>query len=125
MEIHFDYGDLGDIIKLLADQPLTRQAYLPVWFPEDTGALHGGRLPCTLGYQFIMRDGRFHIIYPIRSCDFVRHFRDDIYMTVRLLQWVKERAAELNSVWDEVRLGTYTMHITSLHCFVQDLPRFK
>ena len=38
--IRYAYGDLWDVINLLADQPLTRQAYLPVFFPEDTGAVH-------------------------------------------------------------------------------------
>lgn len=121
----FPLGDLSDVVRLLADQPLTRQAYLPVWFPEDTGAVHGGRLPCSLGYHFIMRDGQFHIVYYIRSCDYLRHFRDDIYLTVRLMQWVKKKAAGLNEAWSDVALGTFTMHITSLHCFVADLPRIK
>src|SRR5687768_4814002 len=47
--IRYRYGDLKDVIKLLSMQPHTRQAYLPVWFPEDTGAVSGQRVPCTLG----------------------------------------------------------------------------
>ena len=31
----------GDVIDLLEREPFTRQAYLPIWFPEDTGAFHG------------------------------------------------------------------------------------
>src|SRR3546814_17811567 len=75
--------------------PYTRQAYLPVWFPEDTGSASGQRVPCTLGYQFLIREtpaGKvLHIIYNMRSCDFMRHLADDIYMTIRLAQWMPDQ----------------------------------
>lgn len=120
--IRFAYGDLTDVVRLLKEQPLTRQAYLPVWFPEDTGAVHGGRLPCTLGYHFIIRSGFLHIIYYLRSCDFIRHFRDDIYLTVRLLLWMMEQLSEEQPL---LKPGTYTMHVTSMHMFKADfVPTF-
>ena len=119
--IRYGYGDLGNMVDLLEREPQTRQAFLPVWFPEDTGVIHGGRVPCTLGYHFIMRNGYFHIVYYIRSCDFLRHFRDDIYLTVRLLLWVLgELRLRAPSVWNYVVPGFYTMHITSLHLFKND-----
>lgn len=121
----YNYGDLNDVVNQLVKDPLTRQAYLPVWFPEDTGALHGGRLPCSLGYHFILRDAKLHIIYYLRSCDYVRHFRDDIYLTLRLLMWVIEECRKLDKDWDEVVPGSYTMHITSFHLFKADwVPLF-
>lgn len=115
-----DYGDLSDVIDLLYEQPLTRQAYMPIWHPDDTGVRHGGRVPCTLGYHFIVRQSKLHIIYPIRSCDFVRHFRDDVYLTVRLVLWVLGKLRERDAKWLEVMPGQFTMHITSLHCFRND-----
>jgi hypothetical protein len=84
--IRYPYGDYGDVVDLLAREPHTRQAYLPIFFPEDTGAVHGGRIPCSLGYHFLLRQGSLHLWYEIRSCDAVRHFRDDIYLAVRLAQ---------------------------------------
>lgn len=118
--IHYKYGDLGDVVQLLAHDPLTRQAYLPVWFPEDTG---GGdkRAPCTLGYHFIMRNGYLDVTYYIRSCDFVRHFRDDVFLTHALVSWVWSHCRALNpDVWNNVELGRFVMHITSLHVFAND-----
>lgn len=114
------YGDLDDIINHLAEHPHTRQAYMPIFFPEDTGVSHGGRVPCSLGYHFILRDNRFHCIYYLRSCDFYRHFRDDIYLTVRLQMWILGKLWLLSNQWEEVEMGEFTMHITSLHCFVND-----
>jgi len=63
--IRWEYGDLNDIVSLLVKEPLTRQAWIPLFFPEDTGIGDGGRKPCTLGYQFIVRNDRLHIWYPL------------------------------------------------------------
>lgn len=87
--IRFEYGDLDDVIDLLGRDPETRQAYLPIFFPEDTGANGGkGRVPCTLGYHFMIRSGYLHVGYIMRSCDAFRHFRDDLYMATLLAQHV-------------------------------------
>lgn len=116
-----EYGDLGGLVRDLANEPDTRQAYLPVWFPEDTGDAHKGRKPCTLGYHFIMRKNRLDVTYYLRSCDLANHFRDDVYLTVRLLLWVLDECRKLNpGVWNSVQPGKFTMHITSLHMFVND-----
>jgi hypothetical protein len=119
--IKYRYGDLDDLVEQLNREPLTRQAYLPIWFPEDTGIANPDRKPCTLGYFFLMRNGKLDVTYYIRSCDFVRHFRDDIYLTVRLQIWILERLRALNPViWNDVEPGLFRMDIGSLHCFRND-----
>lgn len=109
--IRYSVGDLDDVVSLLREQPETRQAFVPIWFPEDTGVAHRGRVPCTIGYLFMQRFGWLHCTYYIRSCDYFRHFRDDIYLACRLTDWVNE---SLGSIY---KLGTLTMHIGSLHCW--------
>jgi thymidylate synthase len=122
--IRYEYGDLLDLIGLLSREPYTRQAFLPVWFPEDTGSTHGGRVPCTLGYHFIRRGNHFHMVYYIRSCDFFRHFRDDIYLGVRLLYWILNNLEIKDQKgWRDVKPGIFTMHITSLHIFNNEYPK--
>jgi Thymidylate synthase len=113
------YGDLDDLVLQLRKSTLTRQAYLPVWFPEDTGAVQGQRVPCTLGYHFMVRHGQLNCTYLIRSCDFMRHFPDDVYMACRLTQWVAERI--------EQPVGSLAMWIGSFHIFEGDIPiiRYK
>lgn len=116
--IRFRYGDLGDVVDLLEREPYTRQAFLPIWFPEDTGTVHGERVPCTIGYQFMRRGDHFHMVYYIRSCDYIRHFRDDVYMACRKLMWILDILKERNpDSWRNVTPGYFAMHITSLHCF--------
>lgn len=121
--IRYNYGDLDDVINLLRNEPNTRQAFLPVWFPEDTGAVHGGRVPCTIGYHFIHRRGYLHITYYIRACDYLRHFRDDIYLACKLLYYILNqlRVNVSSSIdWDNVKAGIFTMQIVSLHVFYHE-----
>lgn len=115
--IRYEYGDLNNLISILKKDPNTRQAFLPIWFPEDLHAAdkEGVRVPCSLGYQIVIREGYLHIIYFIRSCDYFRHFRDDIYLAYRLAAWVRAKVSP-----DNISLGTFTMHITSLHCFLPE-----
>lgn len=116
--IRYHYGDLEDVIKLLCNEPYTRQAFLPIWFPEDTGAIKGQRVPCTIGYHFIMRNEYLHIIYYIRSCDYLRHFRNDIYMACRLLYYVLE---QMNGALGlDIKAGLLSMQIVNLHIFAQE-----
>ena len=116
--LRYYLGDLGDLVGLLRKDLHTRQAFLPVFFPEDTGATHGQRIPCTLGYHFMVRQGKMHIVYYIRSCDFLRHFKDDVYMAMRLAQWVRDQI-EIEKL--EIAMGDLTMHVASMHVFRGDL----
>ncbi len=117
------YGDLDDLVVLLQERPWTRQAYLPIWFPEDLDAAGGGeRVPCTLGYHFQRRPhpdiDSLNITYYMRSCDFFRYLRDDAYMAGRLLQWVVDQV-------EGVEEGQLTMHIANLHIFADERIRLE
>jgi hypothetical protein len=137
--IRFAYGDLADVVNLLVRSPLTRQAYLPIWFPEDTGAVHGQRVPCTLGYHFMIRNGVLSCRYYMRSCDLIRHFADDVYLAARLTQWIctqwnmatySDYRGSDGSPMDppgfkELTPGELIMHISSLHAFVGDMFQLR
>lgn len=122
MGIRNEYGDLNDLVIQLITDPFNRQSWFPVFHPEDIGTVMGGRKPCTLGYQFILRNNQLHVWYPLRSCDFIRHFNDDIYLTIRLLMWVLDQCKKRGDPkdWDNVTLGSFSMHCTSLHVFAND-----
>jgi thymidylate synthase len=112
--IRFPYGDLADLVEIIRNNPLTRQAYLPVWFPEDLHAsLIGERVPCTLGYHFISSPhGVIDCVYFMRSCDLVRFFRDDVYMAGRLCHYVASQTGLIP--------GNLVVHISNLHAFTGD-----
>lgn len=121
--IRYELGDFNDLINQLENKLLTRQAYLPIWFPEDTGA-QGRRVPCTLGYYFYIKpeDKSIHLIYTIRSCDIYRHFRNDVYLTTRLLIHVFDI---LKVTHPDLQLGTVKMDIYNLHRFTNDRYAFN
>lgn len=115
--IRFKYGDLDDVIKLLRKDINTRQAFLPIWFPEDTGVVHGERVPCTLGYLFNFRHGYLHCTYYIRSCDMIRHFHNDLWLTNELAIYVWNKLNRYFLGQPRVQLGNLYFHCASLHVF--------
>lgn len=123
--VRFHYGDLEDVVSLLIKKPLTRQAFLPVWFPEDTGATEGQRVPCTIGYHFMQRGGRLSCRYYIRSCDAYRHLSNDVWLAAMLTDWVARQVTNLTKGEIRFRNGGLTMHISSLHSFVGDRAKVK
>ena len=106
----YHFGDFSDLIERLKDDPGSRQAFYAIWHPQDSNN-DGVRLPCTIGYHFLIRNNKLHMTYLIRSCDIFRHFKNDIYMTIRLAQYVRD---EVNP---DLELGELSMWIGSLHCW--------
>jgi hypothetical protein len=114
-------GDLSGVVQILKDNPVSRQAFLPMFLPEDiTASLEGERIPCSLGWHFIQRHGYLHLLYSLRSCDGVRHLKNDLYMAIRLAQWVRDQ-----SFGDSVKMGKMTFFVSSFHCFTNDLYTLK
>jgi hypothetical protein len=118
--IRFEYGDYNDVITQLSENPLTRQAYLPIFFPEDTGAINNIRVPCTLGYLFEIFDGKLDITYYIRSCDVYRHLRNDVYLAAKLLIHTKNILLDNENLKD-LECGKLNMKIANLHLFKNDI----
>ena len=121
--IRYRYGDLEDVINQLRRDSWTRQAFLPIWFPEDTGAVEGQRVPCSIGYHFIRNGANLDVNYFLRSCDLTRHFHNDVYFTMRLAQYVSEQVRPEGSVYP--LLGNMTMFISNLHMFRGDSWRYQ
>lgn len=121
--LRFEYGDLDGVVGQLVGNPLTRQAVLPMWFPEDTGALDR-RVPCSLTYHF-MADGDdvLSVWYSMRACDFYRHFTNDMYLTARLLQWVCAEVARRGGA--HFKPGQLNATVSSLHLFEGDVEKVK
>lgn len=113
--IRFKYGNLSNVIDHLNYDIDTRQAFLPIWFPEDTSAAGHERVPCTLGYLFQRRKGYLDITYYIRSCDAIRHFRNDIFLTIGLLEFV------ISKLKHQLKPGFMVFHCANFHCFDSDL----
>lgn len=108
-------NQLPYVIRELQAHPNTRQATMTMYDTHQDMMNWGGRdrVPCSLTYQFIIRDGKLSLIYNQRSCDFVKFFASDVFITCELLSYV---AARLN-----VKVGRFVHFLGSLHAFAGDL----
>jgi thymidylate synthase len=101
------------ILKELHDRPNTRQAVLPIFWPEDLRFMGGKlRIPCSLHYQFVLRNRELHTIYSMRSCDYFNHFKFDVVLAWKLGQYVADVTG--------VKMASLTHFIGSLHAFKKD-----
>lgn len=118
--IRFEIGDLLDVVKLLQKDKNTRQAVMPMFSYEDiTAGLEGRRVPCSLSWNFIIRDNKMHCLYSMRSCDAVRHLHNDIYFANKLVIWI------ISHLEYDIKPGNLQMCMTSLHCFDNDRYALK
>lgn len=114
--IRYEIGDLSDAVTLLKKDPTTRQCFIPIWFPEDlSAAVQGERVPCTFGWHLMIRDNKLHCHYPMRSCDAVRHFHNDLYLANLLVLWMIKQLKIKN-----LEAGDIMFSCSSFHCFDND-----
>ncbi len=107
------------ILKELKTRLNTRQTVLTVYDKHlDLKNLGGkARIPCSMHYQFMIRNNCLHLIYVMRSCDFLKHFASDVALAIKLQQHIQK---ELGPT---IKLGTFTHIIGSLHAFQKDLEK--
>lgn len=106
---------LTKIIERLKEDHDSRQLWLSIWDPnEDVDKLGGiSRVPCSLGYNFQFRDGKLNIHYVMRSCDFSTHFVNDVYLGIKLLEFVASKCG--------MEVGNFTHTMFSLHVYKKDV----
>lgn len=108
-------AQLPHVIKELKEVPETRQAMMTMYDDcKDRMNWRGhDRVPCSVSYQFAVRNGQLDLVYNQRSCDFINFFAADVFFTTGLQRYVAEKVG--------VSVGTFTHFIGSLHAFHKDL----
>lgn len=108
-------AQLPYIIRELKERPNTRQAILTMYDRHEDMLNWGGydRVPCSVSYQFMLREDKLVCIYNQRSCDFVKFFGADVYFTVKLMQFIASRI--------DKEPGQFIHFLGSLHAFAGDL----
>lgn len=114
-ELLWNNDQLTKIINRLKEDPDSRQLWISLWDPTRDPDFLGGvsRVPCSLGYGLQVRDGKLNLHYVMRSCDFATHFRNDVYLAIKFLEWVAERTG--------YPVGSFTHTIFSLHVYNKDV----
>ena len=72
------------------------------------------RVPCSMYYQLMIRNGKLDLIYTMRSTDFLTHFKNDIWHAIKFRNFV---ANEL-----DLKVGKFIMFAGSLHAYKKDFP---
>jgi thymidylate synthase len=104
---------LDKLIDELLRHPHSRQLWLPVWYTKDEDRRGERRVPCSLGYWFVQRDGALHETYVMRSCDFYTHYANDVALATMLLHYVASQT--------DFKVGTFTHFLGSLHVYAKDV----
>ena len=114
-ELLWNNDQLTKILNRLKEDPDSRQLWISLWNPNKDPDFLGGvsRVPCSLGYGLQVRDGKLNLHYVMRSCDFVTHFRNDVYLAIKFLEWVAEKTG--------YPVGSFTHTIFSLHVYNKDV----
>lgn len=107
------YYQLGHVVGLLNREPDTRQAYVTIWNGSEQG-VKSHDVPCTLGFQFMIRDDKLDMRVSMRSSDVFLGIPYDWTMFSRLQLMV---ARCLNIV-----PGRYTHVVGSQHLYERDVP---
>ena len=113
------YDKWQEIINCFKEDKHTRQAVMQVFNPKDT-FLHGGdtRIPCSLHYQFLIRNDQLHCIYCMRSNDYFGHFPIDIWLAAEAIQYL---TIELQEAYPTLTTGKLYYQAGSLHAYNWDL----
>ena len=115
--LHYQ-NNMGKIIEELKRNPDTRQAWLPIFHPGDTGRLGGRkRIPCSLGYNFSIRNGELNLTYIQRSADMVAHLGNDIHLAWMMKTYIANRVG--------VKEGYLDHFIFSIHSYKRDWARLE
>lgn len=118
MNNHFYQGSysitpLAKIISEIRSNPDSRQLILSIWDRSDIQYIGGQRrVPCSIYYQFILRDYRLHIIYNQRSADIVTHLGNDIWLAFKLMEYIAKVTGHMS--------GYLYHNIGSLHSYRKD-----
>ena len=114
-----NYRDnLDKIVTEIRENPESRQLLLPVFSLNDVQYIGGKRrVPCSIYYQFLIRDGQVNIIYSQRSADVYTHFGNDVWLAWEMMRYI----ATLTNLTP----GFLYHNIGSLHVYHKDIENLK
>jgi thymidylate synthase len=103
------------IIQELRRRPNSRHAMMTMYDQHQDLMNWGGRdrVPCSVSYQFLIRERKLYCIYNQRSCDFLKFFAADVAITLGIQLYIARSLS--------VEVGNFTHFLGSLHAFKTDL----
>lgn len=116
-------NQLDNAIAALKDDIHSRRAMIMIFKPEDTQESSGfaTRIPCSIDYQFIIRNNKLMVLYHIRSNDYFRHFPIDIWLANALQEYIVE---QLKDTYPNLKVGSLNYYCGSFHAYNEDLSKW-
>ena len=113
------HGAVDFLAHELSSHPDSRRAYWPIFDQRDARRAYlPTRVPCSLGYQVMIRQVGSHpqlmLFYLQRSCDFDTFWLSDIWLAMRFQEAIY---GKLLKHYDDLLLGQFVHIILSLHSF--------
>ena len=114
---------LDNAIAALKDDIHSRRAMIMIFRPEDTLESSGfsTRIPCSIDYQFLIRNNKLMVIYHIRSNDYFKHFAIDIWLANAMQEYIVE---QLKDVYPNLKVGSLNYYCGSFHAYNEDLTNW-
>lgn len=103
---------IESLIERLKASALSRQAVIQIWEARDLRSTEPD-LPCTLCHQYIVRNGKVHLIVTMRSNDVWLGFPYDVAAFMMMQRLV---ASALN-----IEVGLYHHQVGSMHLYDRNL----
>ncbi|MDM4721379.1 thymidylate synthase [Micromonospora sp. WMMA1363] len=103
------------VVSLLREDPDTKRAAMVIMRPDELTDPTHPDVACTLGLQFLLRDGALHAAAYMRGNDAVIGLLCDTFSFTFLQEYTARRLG--------VEVGTYAHHVGSMHVNLLDLDR--
>tara|TARA_R100000808_G_scaffold9929_1_gene26936 strand:- start:3199 stop:4038 length:840 start_codon:yes stop_codon:yes gene_type:complete len=117
--VHSNYGvglyrGWDRVVNELLRFPESRRAVIALNQPDIDYGMKD--VPCTMFVQFFIRDDKLHLIWNMRSSDFVFGFCNDVAVGMLFLQMMRNELMERTDIpW--IGLGSFTYTAASFHCY--------
>ena len=109
-ERFYNWRQVENVRDELRKHPNSRQGVVSIYDPsQDSQNIGKRRIPCSMYYQFLIRENKLNLVYTMRSCDFLTHFGADVWLAFEFQKWM---ANEL-----KISPGMLTMFIGSFHIY--------
>lgn len=111
----YNFNQVEQIIELLKKDPTSRRAVLNISDPS-INRITTKDMQCTIGLQFLIRNGQLEETVYMRSNDVYFGLPYDYFFFVSVGQYIAEQLG--------LKLGRYTHYATSMHMYLRDEEKF-
>ncbi len=118
---------LSNVIEKLREDNDSRQALMIIFEPEDV-TLETKDVPCTILFQFFIRDNKLHMVTYMRSNDVLLGLPYDLFNFTMIQEYVltllREESGDFSALGG-LGMGTYTHTVGSLHIYERDFGKIE